>query len=43
MRQPAVADVLKDPRVQPLYDELVARKSRYREEVLAYMTNRSEH
>jgi len=42
MRQPAVADVLKDSRVQPLYDELVARKSRYREEVLAYMTNRNQ-
>jgi TolB-like protein len=42
MTQPAVADVLKDPRVQPLYDELVARKSRYREEVLAYMTNRDQ-
>jgi TolB-like protein/tetratricopeptide (TPR) repeat protein len=40
--QPAVADVLKDPRVQPLYDEMVARKSRYREEILAYMTNRNQ-
>jgi len=42
MTQPAVADVHKDPRVQPLYDELVARKNRYREEVLAYMTNRNQ-
>lgn len=42
MSLPAVADVLKDPRVQPLYEEMVARKSRYREEVLGYMTIRNQ-